>query len=220
LGRRRNAAVLAASLATHIALLAAWLSTRPPAVIAEPPATQIELIHPPPREAPKPRTPSPPGAETPLHLHILAGPAPAEVAGPPLPPAIPAPKPIDPRKMTDQELLAGSKPDLAKIYADEARQPLTRNGVPTDGCKPTWEHSDRVAPPCPIRRADDQASRALAEKLRARPDLVAESQAQEALRSYRDGNGEYPGLRCAFRHTHCGVEPPPPPGLEPARLRP
>jgi hypothetical protein len=193
--------VLAVSLSAHIALLAAWLTTRPPAVMAEPPAMEIQLIRPPPREALKARTPLPPPRETPLHLHVPAGPTPAEAAGLMLPSAALAPKPLDPRQMTDQELTAGPRPDLAKIYADEARQPLTRNGVPTDGCKPTWDHSNRLAPPCPIREAGPLA-RSPSLQLPNRPDVAAEATYKNTMKTYHEapGGAGYPGIACAILH--------------------
>jgi hypothetical protein len=193
--------VLAASLAAHIALLAAWVSTRPELRMVEPPTMQVALVRPPPREASKPRLPSPPPpTETPLHLNVPAGPTPPEAAGPPLPPTAPAPKPLDPRQMTDQELLAGGRPDLARIYADEARQPLTRNGLPT-GCKPATEHSDRIAPPCPAW-AGAPIPRDTPAQLPNRPEIASEGRYKNAMKTYHEapGGAGYPGIACAMLH--------------------
>ncbi|THD73198.1 hypothetical protein [Phenylobacterium sp.] len=178
------------------------MTTRPELRMVEPPTMEIQLIRPPPREAPRPRTPSPPPrSEVPLHLHVPAGQPPAEAAGLAPPSTAFAAKPLDPRRMTDQELTAGPRPDLAKIYADEARQPLTRNGVPTDGCKPSWEHSDRIAPPCPIREAGP-LPRDLSAQLPNRSDMAAEAAHKNAMKTYHEapGGAGYPGIACAILH--------------------
>jgi hypothetical protein len=200
LRKSRTAVVLAASLAAHAVLLTVWMNTRPDPHMVEPPVMQIELLRPPPREASKPRRPSPPPRETPLHLHIPAGPAPADLAGPPLPPTAPAPRPLDPRQMTDQELLAGGRPDLAKIYADEARQPLTRKGMPT-GCKPATEHSDRIAQPCAVW-AGGPILHDPAGQLPNRPEMAAEGRYKDAMKKYHEapGGAGYPGMACALGH--------------------
>jgi hypothetical protein len=190
--------VLAASLAAHVALLAAWMSTRPEFRMVEPPTLQVALIRPPPRQTPKPRSTPPPNVATPLR----SAETPVAAERPAPPPALPpAPRVLDVPRMTDQELTAGPRPDLAKIYADEARQPLTRNGVPTDGCKPAWEHSERIAPPCPIRAAAPLPRNPSAQ-LPNRPDMAAEAAYKNTMKTYREAPGDaaYPGLACAILH--------------------
>lgn len=192
--------MLAVSLAAHVGLLTAWMSTRPDLRMVEPPTMQVSLLRPPPRQ-PSPKSRSPPPK--------LALPAPAAEAPAPVPPeataapllAPPRARVLDVPRMTDQELTAGPRPDLARIYADEARQPLTRNGVPTNGCKPAREHSDRIAPPCPIREAGP-VPRAPPVQLPNRPDVAAEAAHKNAMKTYGEtpGGAGYPGIACAILH--------------------
>jgi hypothetical protein len=50
------------SLAAHIALLAAWISTRPDLRAAETPTMAVQLVRLPPKPSPEPPKPSPPRA--------------------------------------------------------------------------------------------------------------------------------------------------------------
>ncbi|WP_372782436.1 hypothetical protein [Phenylobacterium sp.] len=191
---RHNLAVLALSLAAHLALLAAWLSTRPQLRLVEPPVMEVALIRPP----PKPRARPPAAPE-----RTAVRPRPARIAEPPpsplpLPPAPSAPSP---RLLTDEELLAGAKPNAAQLGADRDRT-IIFHGWPR-GCKPMSEHSNRPGPPCPVGGPDDRASRTLAEKDPGHSGFAAEARRKEAIEDYKNGpgtGGAYPGIRCTIFH--------------------
>jgi hypothetical protein len=191
---RRNLAVLAVSLAAHLALLAAWMTTRPQLRLVEPPTMDVAII----RLPPKPRTKLAATPERapfrPRHAKIIASP-PDEL---PLPP--PA-GPVTPRLLTDEELLAGAKPTAAQLQADRDRT-IVFHGWPR-GCKPMSERSDRPGAPCPVGRPDDQASRTVAEKDPAHSGFATEARRKEAIKDYKDGpgtGGAYPGIRCTIFH--------------------
>jgi hypothetical protein len=228
LRKRRSAAVFAVSLLVHIALFGAWFATHPAGRFVEPATMQIELIRPPPRVRQKqPSKPTPvsparrgaPVASTPL------GRPPAKALN--LDPSLLAiaPRVVDPRKMTDQDLLnrAGPRPDLAKTYADESRQPtfsrpLGRNpeDMTLSGCKPPSEHSRRIAPPCPVRKAPGPTVPLPVMGSAKEAAFAAEAQAKKAIGTYKGAYGstgaasvnDYPSLRCVFAHTHCGPADP------------
>jgi hypothetical protein len=215
LRKRRGAAVFAVSLLAHIGVFAAWFSTHPRPLFVEPATMQIEMIRPPPRERPKP-TPVPPS-------HTAAPALAAAPTGPtattPPPPMLPvAPRVLDVRQMTDQELLerAGKRPDIAKVFADEARQPVFSRALgrnPEDmtisGCKPATERSRRIAPPCPSRTAPTLLPH-LAMQLPNRPALVIEAKCKDARGNYHQSYGasglanitDFPGAG----RSHCTME--------------
>jgi hypothetical protein len=231
LRNRRSAAVFAGVLLAHIGLAVAWLTTHPPPRFVEPGAMQIELIRPPERERPprekaRPATPVRPATEA------LAAPqsAPTAAAQPSPPPlALVPPKVLDTTRMTDQELLqrAGPRPDIAKVFEERGRQPVFSRALgrnPEDlqftDCKPFTEHSNRIAPPCPVRKTPGpglgpagQPPPTLA--MKASP-FAAEGQRKEAVRTYKGNYGssgtasvnDYPGLGCTFAHVHCAPADP------------
>jgi hypothetical protein len=236
LRKRRSAAVFAASLLAHIGVFAAWFATHPRPLSVEPATMQIELIRPAHRRpaAPAPTPPTSPkpssdaaeaSAQTPAQAPATAAgtPAPAAPTAPPDLAAI-TPNIVDPRLMTDQELLerAGPRPDLNKVFADEARQPmfsrpLGRNpeDMTLSGCKPFTEHSRRIAPPCPVRKTPGLGPGPVPNAVPGPPVLnprfADEARAREAITAYKRRYGpagppsaaDYPGLRCTFLHTHC-----------------
>jgi hypothetical protein len=224
LRKRRSAAVFAGVLLAHIAIAVAWLSAHPPPRFVEPATMQIALIRPPdrqrpPREEPTRATPSPAG------LQVLAAPPTAvTTATRPEPLVLSPPKTLDVQHMTDQELLrrAGPRPDMAKVFEEQARQPVFSRALgrnPEDlqftDCKPFTEHSNRIAPPCPVRKTPgpglapaDQPPPTLAMK---ESPFAAEGRRQDAVRAYKGNYGssgtasvnDYPGLGCTFAHINC-----------------
>lgn len=169
---------------------------------------QIVLIRPPARQPSRPSL-APPRRGVPPVSAISAAPT----ATAPIAPLVqaPAPKALDARQMTDQELLnrAGPRPNIGRVFANEARQPMFSRplGRPPDDwgmgdCKPASEHSNRKAPPCFVHNPDDQAGRGAAD---AR--FAEEAHDKAAVQSYMNGasgasGGDYPGLSCVLLH-HC-----------------
>lgn len=204
--------MLAASLAAHLGVLAAWMSTRPDLHFVEPSTVQVELVRPPPRLAPKP-VPQPRPSERRSETVAPAPPTFAPPAPPPPPITPPPPRTVDPRLMTDQELLArsGARPDIARLHAKEALEPVfsRRLGRPppgeewmAGGCKPMSEHSNRNAPPCKVGGADDLASRTLGDHDPSRNGFAAEARYKDAVKAYKEAPGAagYPGIACAVFH--------------------
>jgi len=200
--------IAAVSLAVHVGLLAAWMNGQPQLRLAEPAILQVELIRPsaPMRSRPPPRlAASAPEARPP------ASPA-APPASPPPPPRVAsAPNSIDPRLLTDQELLArsGPRPDIARLNAEEARQPLFSRPLgrnPEDGwiggCKPSWATSNRTAPPCRSDSAEEQAARWKAANDGKTEGFEAEGAYKRAMKTYHEapGGAGYPGIKCAMLH--------------------
>jgi hypothetical protein len=195
---QRNLAVLAVSLAAHLALLAAWMSTRPQLRLIEPPTMDVAIIRLPPKPSARPAAAPERATLRPRRARIVASP-PDEL---PLPPAAPphAAGPVTPRLLSDEELLAGAKPTAAQLQADRDRT-ITFHGWPR-GCKPMSEHSNRPGPACPVGSPDDQASRTLAEKDPAHSGFAAEARRKEAIKDYKaaPGMGGYPGIGCTIFH--------------------
>ena len=187
------------SLGAHIALLAAWLSTRPSLHFVEPPAMVVQLVRPPPRREPERPTPPPP-------LRVRA---PRTSDQPTIPPLVlpPDPKP--------------SEPQISPEWRVKAGPPDTRRGLPfisqsairPPPCKSSRDHSDRPGDPCPSWSAEEQASHYDVANDPKMGGFVYEGRRKEALKDYREKAGkpgpgpadasDYPGLRCTLFHTHC-----------------
>jgi hypothetical protein len=182
------------------------MATRAPPLFVEPPAMAIELLRPerppPPRTSPPPRSPqtATAAAQTPISPPTAA----QASAAPPSAPA--TPKVLDTPHMADTELLnrAGPRPDIAKLFADLAKRPLFSRNLPPGGddCKPTTEHSNRIAPPCPvwggpITHAEAQGM------LPTRGDLADQAQHKGVMKDYQQAYGhggvatpeDFPGFR-------------------------
>ena len=173
----------------------------------------VALIRPPPRALPKP-APKPHPRVRPSEVLPTAPPQAAPVAPPP--PAPPPPKSLDVPRMTDKELLsrAGPRPDIARLHAQEALQPMfsRRLGRPPEaeawvmgGCKPMSEHSNRDAPPCKVGGSEDLASRALGDHNPGRNGFAGEARYKDAMKAYRERPGsmnpdDYPSIKCAILH--------------------
>jgi hypothetical protein len=201
LRRHRNAVVLAVSLGAHIALMAAWLSTRPSVRFVEPPTMVVQLVRPPPREPERSPPPSPPKVRSPTRLLT------PEQA--PVPPLIvpPAPRP--------------SEPEISPEWRVKAGPPGKRPGLPFNTqpairpppCKTSNDHSDRPGDPCPSWSAEEQASHYNVVNDPKMAGFAYEGARKQALKDYREKAGkpgpgpadasDYPGLRCTIFHTHC-----------------
>ncbi|THD62050.1 hypothetical protein [Phenylobacterium sp.] len=200
--RRHRAAVIAVSVLAHLALVVAWMTTRAPPVFVEPPAMAVELLRP--ERPPRPKISPPPRKPQTATVLTEAPAQPPPAAQPPAAPA--APKVLDTQHMADTELLnrAGPRPDMGKVFADLAKRPLfSRNRPPAgDDCKPASEHSNRIAPPCPlwggpITHAEAQA------KLPLRGDIADQAQHKGVMKGYQQAYGhsgvatpeDFPGFR-------------------------
>jgi hypothetical protein len=210
--RRRSAAVIAASLAAHALLFTAYLATHPFVQWAEPPAIQVELLRPERPERPKPTPPSVTSNSAPAAAATPAPPILSRPASPSAPALAATPKPLDPRQLTDQELLerAGPRRDLHKYYEEEAKRPLYSRRLPPGpgDCKPADEHSNRIAPPCPVFAGGGLPA---FPRLPNRPDVAGEVRTKDAFKAYGDRYGphgqassnDFPGMRCKVLHQ-CG----------------
>ncbi|MGH6962895.1 MAG: hypothetical protein ACREE0_00280 [Phenylobacterium sp.] len=186
--RRRNAAVLAVSLAAHAALLAAWMSTRQDLRWAEPPTMQVALVElpPPPKPPPEPREPRP------SPTRVLARPAqglePRPVEQPPEPPPDNAPAQISPEWRVKPQPSLVLKP-LSKTF----RRPK---------CKSSEDHSGWDGPPCPPGSPDDQAARYDVKRDSKAGAFAGEGDRKLRTKSYRESprTDDYPGIRCTILH--------------------
>jgi len=191
--------VLAVSLGGHIALLAAWLTTRPTVHFVEPPAMVVQLVRPPPREPVRPSLP--PRARPPIRTRTAdQAPIPALIA-PPVPPP--------------------TQPQISPEWRVKAAPPDKHPGLPFSTqpairpppCKTSRDHSDRPGDPCPSWSAEEQASHYSVANDPKMGGFVYEGRRKEALKDYREKAGkpgpapadasDYPGLRCTLFHTHC-----------------
>jgi hypothetical protein len=200
--RRRRlepAAIFAASLLAHAALVALWIAARPPELFVEPPAMQVTLVAP-------PRPPPQPPARRERKSPPLGTPAVPPPREPPVPPP-PAPAPA-PHALSDEELLAGRATTVGQLRAAQNRGEHLAGKPP---CKPMSEHSDRQAPPCRVGGPDDAASRVLADGGSAAAGFALEARRKSAIHDYVESQSppgvadprQHPGLRCVFLHRHC-----------------
>jgi hypothetical protein len=171
------------SLAAHVALLAAWMSTRPDLRVAEPPTLQVQLVRPPPKPAPEPRRPSPPRTHSeprPLELH----------------------QPVDPPPAISPEWTVKPEPPSA---ADLAGAPFAtgraRRQARRPSCKPTPGSWERPAS-CPPDDAEIAASKFDAAKDSQTAGFEGAGRYKRANKRYHEleGTAGYPGLRCAILH--------------------
>jgi hypothetical protein len=186
LGRRRDATILAASLVAHLALLGAWMATRPPERFVEPPAIQVTLVTP--HRSPdlskfRP-TPSAPASSR----------SRAETTISPLPPAAPTTAPVAPRILSEEELLAGRPTDADQLKAALNQR---KHVTPWDGCKKLPGPPDWTAPPCPPSGSNEEAKHVL-----SLPDLQGHGEIarKDRIQAYKGGTGPYPGVSCVIFH--------------------
>jgi hypothetical protein len=189
---RRNAIVLAVSLAAHLALLAAWMSTRPDLQPAESPTLQVQLVRLPPRPAPErePRkpAPSPPtGSPRALNLHLP-------------PPLAPAPASVAPSEVSPEWRV---RPDGAPADLDAAPFTLGRAGLRHARARPTCKTHGWDRPlDCPPDKAELAAARADPALDRRTAGFEAEGRYKRAMKTYKEGpmGGPYPGIACGVFH--------------------
>ena len=185
---RRNAVVLAVSLAAHVALLAAWMSTRQDLRWAEPPTMQVALVQLPPR----PEASSKPRALRRSQARVLARPAdalePRPVEQPPEPPPDEALVQISPEWRVKPQ-----PPLVLKAPSKAFRRPK---------CKSSEDHSNWDGPPCAPGSPDDQAARYDAKKDSSTSSFAGEGDRKLRMKSYRESprTDDYPGIRCTIFH--------------------
>ncbi|HEX4712487.1 hypothetical protein [Phenylobacterium sp.] len=180
--RRRDAIVLAASLLAHIALLVAWISTRPSLNLVEPPTMEVQLVRPPPRSRPEPPTPSPPKTKREPRPLVVHQPAPTESPAP-------APLPIAPEWQVRPE--GPSAGDLAAAPFAAGRR------AQRPSCKTrSW---DRPVD-CPPDAAELAASRSDAASDAKTAGFEAAGRYKRAVKTYHElpGDAGYPGIACAI----------------------
>jgi len=186
---QRNVIVLAVSLAAHLALLAAWFSTRQDLRWTEPPTMEIQLVRPPPRAEPE-RPPQPP--KTPIRPHLLPAPPPELPDQPPLP----APTPRPQAAQTPLILPDGS-PWIPPSSGGPRRLERSARKPP---CKTTQDPSNRVGEPCAAGSLEEAIARHDAERDVANADFVAGGREKRAMKRYHElpGAAGFPGLRCTL----------------------
>jgi hypothetical protein len=198
--------VLAGSVLAHVVLVATWMATRAPPVFVEPPAMAVELLRP---ERPAPRTSPPrrnPQTATAAAQTPVSPPSAAQASAAPPPPAAATPKVLDTPHMADTELLnrAGPRPGIAKLFADLAKRPFFSRNLPPGGddCKPATEHSNRIAPPCPVWGGPITHAEAQG-KLPTRGDLADQAKHKGVMKDYQQVYGhsgvatpeDFPGFK-------------------------
>jgi hypothetical protein len=199
LGRRRDWLVLAASLAVHVALLAAWLSKRPEFHFVEPPPMTVELV----RLRPPPRPEAPPVRPSQNRSQARSDETKPET--PPPPNTSPPPPPVTPRQLTDEELL-DSRVRLtprqireAPVYDhtrwDRAPRP------PRPKCKPAEGYPGPPLP-CPGDLGKDPNRPFDVDRDAPDSELAREGRYKRAMKAYHEapGGAGYPGIACAIFH--------------------
>ena len=188
---RRNAAVLALSLAAHAALLAAWISNRPDLRLTEPPTMQVALVQLPPRPKPQPLPrPHEPRRSEP---RVLSRPAdalePRPIEQPPEPPPENAPVQISPEWRV--------KPQAPPLVLNSPRKGFRR-----PPCKTSEDHSNSDLPPCPRNSPDEQAARWDPARDSKTGAFEGEGRYTRAEKRYHEapGSAGFPGLRCTLFH--------------------
>jgi hypothetical protein len=187
---RRNATVLAVSLVAHLALLAAWMSTRPELHLAESPTLQVQLVRPPPKPAPapeprKPPPPSPPKPPPALNIH----------QPPPLPPQAAPPSEVAPEWRV--------RPDGAPADLDAAPFTLGRAGLRHARARPTCKTHGWDRPlDCPPDGAELRAAKSDPALDRRTAGFESEGRYKRAMKTYKElpGDKGYPGIACAMSH--------------------
>lgn len=188
--------MLAASLAAHLGLFVAWMSTRPELRFSEAPTMEVTLVRPSPHAPPKP--PPPPRTQRPPRAPSAVAPQSA-VAEPP--PAASQPTPQTPRQLTDEELLAGPRPSASALRNGPIREGRATSGFHRP-CKTSVDHSMSDAPPCSADSAEELAARWEAAKDAKTAGFEATGRYKRAMKTYKEapGGAGYPGIACAILH--------------------
>jgi hypothetical protein len=194
LGRRRNWLVFAASLAAHLGLLVAWLSTRPEFHFVEPAAMTVELarLKPPAPPAPRARPPQKRAQDRPV-----------EAKPDTLPPSAPSSAPAISRAPTDEELLAAPR-----LTARQIRDAPVKDGSwdrpprpPRPKCKPAEGYPGPPLP-CPGEIVNDPNRPFDVDRDAPDSELARAGRYKRAMKTYHElpGGRGYPGIACAIFH--------------------
>jgi hypothetical protein len=178
LRKRGGAGVLALSLAAHLAMVGLWVTTRQDEGLVEAPPMAVQLVRPP-RDV-RPSPPKSPSAARPRIALRRSTTEPTPVAPLVLPVA-----PPKPRMLTDEELLAGPRPSLQQLRDAPISGAAVSVSSKLKACNPLADHPGEGEGPCRTPKL---------------PALEGEGRRKEAIRSYRDNNSDYPGLKCVFLH--------------------
>jgi hypothetical protein len=176
------------SLMAHLALLAAWMSTRPDLVPPESPTLQVQLVRLAPR--PEPRVAPPPTRSQPQPLTIHQPPP----LAPPPPPSVP-PSEVSPEWRV--------KPDGAPVDLDAAPFTLGRAGLKHARARPTCKTHGWDRPlDCPPDHAELAASKSDPAKDSKTAGFEAAGRYKRAMKTYKElpGDEGYPGIACAILH--------------------
>jgi len=185
---KRNAIVLAVSLAAHAALLAAWMSTRQDLRWAEPPPMQVALVRLPPRL----EAPAQPHAPRRSNPRVLARPAEALEPRPVEQP--PEPSPQEPPVQISPEWRV--KPQ-SPLVLNPPRKTFRR-----PPCQSLEDHSNSDLPPCARGSPEDQATRWDPARDSEIGAFEGAGRYKRAEKRYHEAPGAagYPGIRCAIFH--------------------
>ncbi len=176
------------SLVAHLALLVAWMSTRPDPVPAESPTLQVQLVRLAPKAAPAPRAAPPPPAHSlphPLDIH----------QPPPLAQQPAAPSEISPEWRV--------KPGGGPADLDAAPFTLGRAGLRQARARPTCKTHGWDRPlSCPPDDAELRAAKSDPAKDSRTAGFAAEGAYKNAMKGYHEAPGAagYPGIACAMFH--------------------
>jgi hypothetical protein len=177
------------SLLAHLALLAAWMSTRPDLAPAESPTLQVQLVRPPPRPEPRPEPrkppPKPPRPPPALNIH----------QPPPL-----APQPAPPSEVSPEWRV---RPDGAPADLDAAPFTLGRAGLGRARARPTCKTHGWDRPvDCPPDEAERRAAQSDPAKDSKTAGFEAPGRYKRAMKTYKElpGDKGYPGIACAMFH--------------------
>jgi hypothetical protein len=180
------------SLAAHLALVVAWISTRESPELAESPTMEVQLARLPPKTVPEP-------AKTPL-ARISRPPPPLEIHQPPPPIEGPAPPPgplISPEWRVRPEGPNGAGLPAAPFAGGRPRR-AAREGERPDCKVMSW---DRPID-CPPDAAEVAASKADPARDSRTAGFEGEGRYKRADKTYHEapGGAGYPGIACAIFH--------------------
>jgi hypothetical protein len=194
LKRRRGAIVLMLSLAAHLSLLAAWMSTRPKLTLAEPPTMVVQLLRPPPPRPKSKAAPQPPRTVAAIRPHAVTQAPPPQVE------PLPIPRAPEPQSQIAPEWRV--KPEAPRpgplANGRLAGQPKFR----PPPCKSSRDHSDLPGPPCPSQSPEELASHYDVAKDSRTAGFEGEGAQKRAMKRYHElpGAAGYPGIGCAIFH--------------------
>lgn len=189
--------MLAASFVAHLALLAAWLSTRPEFRFVEPPAMAVELVR---LTPPKPT--EPPSRSAPRTAGARAEAAAPQASAPVAP--SPSPAPVTPRQLSDEQLLDGAHMTPRQIREapvyDHTRWDQ-KPRPPRPKCKPPEGYPGPPLP-CPGDLGKDPNRPFDVDRDAPDSELAREGRYKRAMKAYHEapGGAGYPGIACAIFH--------------------